>query len=362
MRLQRSYGIVGVVQTWITSYLHDRTCYVLVNGQLSRTITLVCGVPQGSVLGPKLWLLYIGELDDLIAGEGFNYHGYADDTQIYNHCTISADAIASLSEQFAICVTKILNWMKINRLQLNPDKTECIWIRSPRCQFNSFPDLSVGSTVIHPVATAKSLGVYFDQFLSFERHLLALSKACHFQLRQLKPVCKRLDRGTVQMLLQAFISSRLDYCNSLYSGLPVTRLKILQRIQNNAARIYSSRRKTEHISPVLRELHWLPVAARIKFKMGVLVYKALHNQLPENLSDFCIQAGQFHDHALRSVTHSELAKVRTVTKSMGDRTFQVLAADTWNRIPTSVRDSDSAAVFCRRLKTLLFVQAYGLNG
>ena len=164
------------------------------------------------------------------------------------------------------------------------------------------------------------------------------------------------------MLLQAFISSRLDYCNSLYSGLPVTRLKILQRIQNNAARIYSSRRKTEHISPVLRELHWLPVAARIKFKMGVLVYKALHNQLPEYLSDFCIQAGQFHDHALRSVTHSELAKVRTVTKSMGDRTFQVLAADTWNRIPTSVRDSDSAAVFCRRLKTLLFVQAYGLNG
>jgi hypothetical protein len=118
------------------------------------------------------------------------------------------------------------------------------------------------------------------------------------------------------MLLQAFISSRLDYCNALYS---VTCLKILQRIQNNAARIYSSRRKTKHISPVLRELHWLPVAARIKFQTGVLVYKALHNQLPEYLCDFCIQAGQFHDHALRSVTHSELAKVRTVTKSMGDR-------------------------------------------
>jgi len=361
MRLRRSYGIVGVVHAWITSYLQDRTCYVLVNEQISRTITLVCGVPQGSVLGPKLWLLYIGELDNLIAGEGFNYHGYADDTQIYNHCATSAEGTVSLSNQFAVCVTKLLNWMKSNRLQLNPDKTECIWIRSPHCQFNSFPDLAVGSTIIHPVATAKSLGVCFDQFLTFERHLLTLSKVCHFQLRQLKPICKRLDHNTNQMLLQAFISSRLDYCNALYSGLPATRLKILQRIQNNAARIYSSKRKSEHISPVLRELHWLPVADRIRFKTGVLVYKALHNQLPEYLSDFCVLAGQFHDHALRSVTHSDLAKVRTATKSIGDRTFQVTAAGIWNDIPASIRNSESVAVFCRQLKTLLFIQAYGFT-
>ena len=156
-RLQRSYGIMGVVHAWITSYLHDRTCYVLVNGTTSRTISLVCGVPQGSVLGPKLWLFYIGDLDHVVASEGFEYHGYADDTQIYRHCTISADAIATLANQFAACITKLLHWMKSNRLQLNPDKTECIWIRSPRCQLDSFPDLSVGSSVIHPVASAKSL-------------------------------------------------------------------------------------------------------------------------------------------------------------------------------------------------------------
>ena len=160
------------------------------------------------------------------------------------------------------------------------------------------------------------------------------------------------------MLLQAFISSRLDYCNALYSGLPEIRLKVLQRIQNGAARIYSGRRKTEHISPVLRELHWLPVAARIKFKTGVLVYKALHDQLPAYLSDFCVQAGQFHNHALRSVERHDLAKVRTATKSIGDRTFQVTAANVWNDIPATVRSSESVAAFCRQLKTVLFMQTY----
>jgi hypothetical protein len=189
--------------------------------------------------------------------------------------------------------------------------------------------------------------------------LAAVSKACYFQLRQLRLICKRLDGGTVQTVLQAFVSSRLDYCNVLYSALPAFRLRQLQLIQNSAARVYSRSRRFEHITPVLRDLHWLPIAARIQFKTGLFVYKALHNQLPVYLREFCIWAGQSHEHFLRSVSRHDLAAVRTRTRHYGDRTFQSIAADIWSDLPLNVRTADSVAVFCSQLKTHLFAKTYG---
>jgi hypothetical protein len=355
--LETSFCITGTVHKWIKSYLHDRTCFVLINDRRSRTVNLVCGVPQGSVLGPKFWLLYIKDLDRLITDEGLHYHGYADDSQIYGHCNVLQAEITQLSYKFTSCISKLIHWMKTNRLQLNPDKTECIWFRSSRCQHDNFPSLQIGDVTVHPVRFAKSLGVYFDQSLSYDRQISAVSKSCYFQLRQLRSVCRRLQPDTIKSVLQAFISTHLDYCNALYSGLPQYRINTLTRIQNHAARLYSGTCVLDHISPVLRELHWLPVAARIDYKIGVFVYKALHNQLPDYLSDLCVQVCQCHEYALRSVTRQDLATMRNATAHYGNRTFQSSAAEVWNSIPKSVRSASTVPAFCRQLKTHLFVKS-----
>jgi hypothetical protein len=143
-RLESSFGVVGDVKKYIKSYLSDRTCFVLVNGQCSRTVYLVGGRPQGAVLGPKFLLLCSKDLEELIADEGFDYRGYSDDTQVYGYCDASALSIARLAERFALWTGKVLYWMKVNRIQLNPNKTEYLRIHSTRCSVATFPDLSVG--------------------------------------------------------------------------------------------------------------------------------------------------------------------------------------------------------------------------
>jgi hypothetical protein len=357
-RLEKSFGITGTVLKWITSYLQCRTCYVFDHGQSSRIITLVCGLPQGSVLGPKFWLIYIKDLDKIISEHGLEYHGYSDDTQLYSCADPTTDATTCLSHRFRCCISNVLSWMAVNRIQLNPDKTECLWIRSPRCCLTEFPDILVDGITIQPSTSVKSLGVYLDQTLSYDPQLAALSRACHYQLRQIRQICTYLNQDLIKAVLQAFISSRLDYCNALYTGLPASRLRTLQRIQNSAARIYSRRRRSDHITPVLRELHWLPVAARIRFKLGVLAYKAHCSQLPQYLSDLCLDAGYIHDHTLRSVTNHDLSVLRTATTRYGDRSFQSVAANVWNGLPSSLRSAESVSAFCRQLKTFLFTQAY----
>jgi hypothetical protein len=217
----------------------------------------------------------------------------------------------------------------------------------------------VGGATIQPSVSVKSLGVYLDQSLSYDHQLKSVGKTCYYQLRQIRLVCRRLDPDLIKSVLQAFISSRLDYCNSLYTGLPAYRLNYLQRIQNSAARVYSKTGKHDHITPVLHDLHWLPVASRVRFKIGVFAYKAHCGQLPPYLRDLCREVSSVHGYLLRSVTQHDLSVVRTATARYGDRTFQVAAADVWNELPVSLRSAGSVASFCHQLKTFLFLQAYG---
>ena len=353
-RLHSRFGFSGLALQWIKSYLHDRIQKVCIKGSMaSEGSPLEFGVPQGSILGPLLFSLYISPLEDIVEKHGCCSILYADDTQIYITCDGSS-SISSIEN----CITEIKRWMSCNFLALNDEKTEVIRFSSKFIKQNvsaSVP-VKVGDTEIAPSNAVRNLGVLFDSEALMSSQVSSICKASFYALYRLGKIRKYLDQRTAEKLVHAFVSSRLDYCNSLLSGLPAHQLNRLQRVQNCAARlIYGTRaRLSLHITPILHELHWLPVTQRIIFKIVCIVFKCIHSpDLPVYLKE--LVSIRRSEHRLRS-THTNLLAVPSgkTTKTYGDRAFSVNAPLLWNRLPVELRLSGSYEVFKGHLKTYLF--------
>ena len=357
--LDRSFGIKGSALKWFESYLKERTQTVQVGAAKSKPVTLKYGVPQGSVLGPVLFTIYTAPLGDIIRSHGLSFHLYADDTQLY----IAFKPGASMSRETAIsrieaCIKDIRAWMTNNLLKLNDDKTELIVITtSTKTSQNQNVVINVGDSLITPGETpARNLGVLFDSTCSLREHVSKLCKSINYNLYSVGKIRKYLDKPTAEKIINSTVTSRLDYCNSLLYGAKDCILSPLQRCQNNAARIVSMRRKFDHITPVLKELHWLPVKQRIQYKILLLTYKALHGKAPAYLTQ--LLSNYSPSRPLRSQEKLLLTVPRCRLEGFGRRCFANAAPTLWNPLPSSVKCASSVDSFKCRLKTHLFCQAY----
>ena len=290
-------------------------------------------------------------------------HCYADDTHYTEYFYCRPDAMSQLSASFTKCTDEIHKWMSSNRLKLNCDKTEVMWIASRNMfrSISSMPTVTIGDSVIQPNSGARNLGVFFDRQLDMRQHITNICRQCFFQLRQLRVIRRSLPPDVVKSLLHAFIFSRLDYCNSLLFGLPKCDIQKLQRVQNAAAKLYGGLRKYDHVTPILRDnLHWLPVAYRIDFKIAVLTYNALHNMAPSYLTEMChLTASNPFLVCNRSATRGDLLPYGWNSVFYGQRSFYYSSPCVWNSLPITVRQQHSRSSFKKHLKTHLFTQAYG---
>lgn len=210
------------------------------------------------------------------------------------------------------------------------------------------------SSTVRTVDTARDLGVIIDSSLSMADQVSAICRAAYYQLRQLRTVTRCLTPEATKTTVQAFISCRLDYCNALLYGIADDLLRRLQSVQNAAARLVAGSRRSDHITPVLRRLYWLPVRRRIKFKLALLTHKSLNGSTPRYLSDDRQLVSDVGRRRLRSSDISTCVVPRTHT-GFGDRAFQVAGPRLWNRLPASLRQSDTTVgQFKKLLKTHLF--------
>ena len=359
-RLRTSYGLGGRVHRWFTSYLTGRTQFVRCGGSSSAPTMLDCGVPQGSVLGPILFLLYTADLLRLVRGHGLEPHLYADDTQIYGYCR--PGTTPQLQERMSACISDVAAWMRSNRLQLNTDKTEVIWCTSARRQ-HQLPTtpLIVGSDVVTPVSSVRDLGIYIDSDLSMRTHVSKTVAACFASLRQIRSIRRSVTRPVLQSLISALTLTRLDYGCATLAGLPARQLDRLQSVLNAAARLIHGTRKYDHVTPILRDLHWLRVPQRIDFRLAVLVYRCLHGTAPRYLARELrlVADAQSEGCTRRSASTTELKVPWALHKTIGDRAFPIYAARVWNSLPSTVTSHSSLPSFRSALKTELFQRCYG---
>ena len=254
------------------------------------------------------------------------------------------------------CIVKIRDWMASNRLKLNEDKTQLIWLGT-RQQLSKLTEntLSLPNATVQFSTVVNDLGVLLDSQLSMSNHVAALSRSSFFHLRQLRLIRKSLTPEAMNTLVQSFVINRLDSCNSVLVGVSNQLLQRMQVIQNAAARFVTGVRRFEHMTPVLRCLHWLPVRHRIKFKIAVLVYKCLHGMAPSYLTSYCTPVLSHTGRSnLRSAKTGQLLVPRTRT-AYGGRSFAVHGPTVWNSLPAELRSPDiSLSVFRKQLKTYLF--------
>ena len=350
-------GISDLALDWFRSYLSNRSQKVLFNNSYSESKILTHGVPQGSVDGPPLFRIYILPLLSLFKKLKLSFHVYADDTQIYLCC--SPSHFINNLEHLQSCYTKISDLLSKLFLKLNDSKTEIILIGSKSivesCKSQaSF--LHLNESIITFSSYIKNLGVTFDENLTFKNHIKNVSKNAMFRLRNLLHVRPHFDITSFKIIIHATVTSLLDYCNSLLSGLPASSLRDLQLVQNFAARLVLKRSKFCHVTPLLYELHWLPIESRIKFKVLLFVYKSVNDLAPPYLIDL-IQRYE-PSRPLRSSESCNLITPRFNKNYFGGCSFAVFGPKVWNSLPYEIKTSSSINVFKKSLKTHLFSQHF----
>ena len=215
------------------------------------------------------------------------------------------------------------------------------------------------STNIAPHSPVKNLGVWFDSNLSMVDHITKTSSAAFYHLYNIRRIRKYLTKECTETLIHAFISSRLDYCNSLLFGVPECHLHKLQRVQNAAARLVVQESRFCHITPLLKSLHWLPVKYRIVFKLLLITFKAIHGLAPAYISELISVRDATGRYNLRSNNYLRLnySSCKSLA-TLGDRSFHVAAPKLWNDLPFSLRNIKSLYNFKKAIKTFLFAKAF----
>ena len=357
-RLKHRFGISGDALKWISSYLHQRSQSVLRNGQISASLPIPHGVPQGSVLGPILFSLYTSPICEIVNEHNIQFHLYADDTQIYMRFSFRTNpSIHSAMNSVQQCIADINAWMDGNKLKLNGDKTELILLTSPRVRSKvDLSSINIRDCNIPASPVIRNLGSWFDQSLTMEEHVKVICKTCYFHLHNIAAIRDMLTREATEKLMHAFITSRLDNCNSLLINVPASIIQKLQRVQNTAARIVMRKNKRDSISAILKQLHWLPVKERITFKVLCITYKCMSGRAPLYLSE--LLKSYTPPRGLRSQNQHYLCQPSSRTKSYGDRSFAVTAPRWWNELPLVLRHCDNYDSFKRHLKTYLFSKAF----
>ena len=344
-RLKNMFGLTGTVINWITSYLSGGLQKVVVGDANSSAVPLSCGIPQGSIFGPILFMLYTTPLGKICNKHAVTYHLYADDQQLYLAFKPSnAGAKEQCIEQLQGCITDICKWMSANMLKLNDEKNEFIMFGTNhqlKKMGVNLNQIAIGNTNVLSVDHVCNLEFLMDNTLKNQSHINKLTSSSFNQLMNIRRIHLKLDQDTTKYIIQALVISKLDYCNFLLLGSADYQLNKMQWIQNMACRIVCNLHKFNHVASSMQDLHWLKITYWIQFKIACIMFKCINGQAPKYLTD----------------TSDRYTSILHRSSLACNASFPAAGPRLWNSLPKTWQQP-SLDMFRWNLKTHLFKICY----
>ena len=339
------YGVRGTSYHWFRSYLDNRKQKCFVNGSLSNSQSLTCGIPQGTILGPLLFLIYINDLPNCLSIS--KPRMYADDT----HLTFASNCVDTINEVLNRDLAKVNEWLIANKLTLNASKTEFMLIGSRQrlCTFDKSPSLSIDDKSIKHVSSTKSLGVHIDENLSWNVHIETIAKKIASGLGALKRCRRFVPQSTLHSVFNALIQPHFDYCSVVWGHCNKTLFDKLQKLQNRAARILTFSSYDTNAGLLFERLGWKRLESQRQIQEAVMVYKSLNGLVPTYLQSIFTDRSNITQYELRD-TVGKLAVPLPRTNYLKN-SFGYQGAVLWNSLPPNLRQAQTLNGFrigCRQ--------------
>ena len=251
------------------------------------------------------------------------------------------------------CLKEIGQWSRSNLLKLNDQKTDVV-VFGTKHKLPLMKDIriTIGGSTMSSSSHLRNLGVIFDSTLIMTNHIRAICRTANVHLHNISRIRRDLTPEATKSLVHAFIISWLDYGNALLAGLPLEHLKKLQRIQNLAHRIITFTPRRDHITPIVRQMHWLPIKRRIEYKILLHVFRCINSTAPLYRADMLKR--QCSTGRTRSSQQLLLEVPRTKLVSFGDRSFKVVGPRLWNALPIAIKCIVTVPLFVKAFKPHIF--------
>jgi hypothetical protein len=350
-----SIGFCNLAIKWFQSYLCDRCQKVKINNQESDWQPIINGVPQGSVLGPLLFIIMTSDIHEIIVNS--SYHLYADDTQLYVHGTVNE--LQNIVSQLNVDLYNVYDYSISNALKLNPDKTVSMIIGSfhniNKVKGNANFTLEINDKPIQVYDHARNLGITFDEVLSWRKHVDIMTSKAFSRLKLLYRHKNFLSAKSKIILCESLVLSIFNYCDVVYYSINEQLKQKIQRIQNYCIRFIFSLSKRSHLSNYLKKLNWLTMRNRQNLHVGVMMYKIIGGEAPDYLRDLFTYRSEIHTYSTRQVT-GNMVEPRCTRCSF--KSFPYYASLLYNNIPSEIKFASSITTFKHKYQNYLLLSLY----
>jgi len=330
---------------WFRSYLSNRTQSVKISENISEKQSVSFGVPQGSILGPILFIIFVNDLSTI--AQNCLLVQYADDSQFLHSDSVNNLDTLILKTQETL--SQVKGYFDSNGLKINPDKTQCIFIGSRQ----NIAKIPVNTTIIfedsyiRPRTFVKNLGVHIDRFMTFENHVDNIHRKVMGTLIYLSHIKNRIPAETRISVIQTLVLSIINYCSNIWGTANKGQIQKIQKLQNFAARVaLGNVKKYDHITPHINKLSWLKVHHKCSYDTCILIHKMIHGFYPKWLltlptvgNTTCVQTRQGNS-----------LYVKRSRTDIGARQILTRGPMIWNQLPFDIRNIQNTNTLKMKLK------------